>query len=102
MENGTAFLNGTSPELHLTGRNGVFKCLFLSMEKKMHLFYEEMYLNLCYFFFGGGICISFFLLKFFSGSFTDIFKHLKNAIYQAITSFDNVCHTGDTVMIFCW
>lgn len=54
MENGTAFLNGTSPELHLTGRNGVFKCLFLSMEKKMHLFYEEMYLNLCYFFLGGG------------------------------------------------
>lgn len=50
MENWTAFLNGTSPELHLTGRNGVFKCLFLSMEKKMHLFYEEMYLNLCFLF----------------------------------------------------
>lgn len=61
MENGTAFLNGTSPELHLTGRNGVFKCLFLSMEKKMHLFYEEMYLNLCYFFFGGGGYLYFFL-----------------------------------------
>lgn len=101
MENGTAFLNGTSPELHLTGRNGVFKCLSLSVEKTMHLFYEEMYLSLCYIL-GGFICISFFLLKFFIGSFTDIFKHLKNAIYQAITSFDNVCHTRDSVMIFCW